>query len=99
MAIRGGQGGKTAYENEELVPPPEELGLLVVLLAFVHDLEDPRGHGVVDHGHVAVRVLDLYGHAEVVSRLVLVRDLERGLDRGAPLVSSVAARLEGVVGI
>src|SRR3712207_182836 len=82
-----------------LVSPPQKLGHLVVLLALVHDLEDPGGYGVVYHDHVAVGVVDLDGHAQVVPRLVLVGDLQRGLDRGVRLVPSVPAQLQGVLGV
>src|SRR5215208_2510904 len=90
-------------ENEDIgwvsVPPSQELGLLVVFLAFVHNLEDPRWRGVLYHGHVALGVVDLDGDAQVVARLVSVGDLEGSLDCGVLLVLPVAPELQCVVGI
>jgi hypothetical protein len=83
---------KAAIEQAS-VPPSQERGLLVVFLAFVHDLEDPGGRGVLYHGHVALGVVDLDGDAQVVSGLVPVGDLEGGLDGGVLLVLAVAPEL------
>src|SRR5918994_1575945 len=100
-----GHQARTRFYQEKVTlgrwlgAPSQELGLLVVLLALVHDLEDPGGRGVVYHCHVAVGVVDLDGDAEVVAGLVLVGDLEGGLDRGVLLVLPVAPQLQGDVGV
>ena len=50
---------------------------MVVLVPEVHDTEDLGGLGVLDHHHVALGVVGLDGHAEVVARLMFVSHLKR----------------------
>src|ERR671913_996648 len=100
-----GHQARTRFYQEKVTlgrwlgAPSQELGLLVVLLAFVHDLEDSGRRGVVYHRHVAVGVVDLNGDAEIVAGLVLVGDLEGGLDSDVLLVAAVATQLQDGVGV
>jgi hypothetical protein len=50
---------------------------MVVLVLEVHDTEDLGGLGVLYHHHVALGVVGLDGHTEVVDWLVFVSHLKR----------------------
>ena len=72
---------------------------MVVLAPKVHDTEDLGGLGVLNHHHVALGVVGLDGHTEVVARLVFVSHLKRRLHLGLLLTSPVTAQLQRVVGV
>src|SRR5215211_683205 len=98
--LRGNDGSAmcdSVREDPVLVSPAEELGLLVVALAFVDYAEEPGRARGLDDDDVALRVVDLDGDAEVVSWFVLVGNGERDLDRGLLLAVAVAPELQGVV--
>jgi hypothetical protein len=55
---------------------------VIILAPKVHYAEDLGGLGVLYHHHVALGVLCLDGHAEVIAWLVFVSHLKRRLHRG-----------------
>src|SRR5215216_897803 len=72
---------------------------MVVLVPEVHDTEDLGGLGVINHHHVALGVVGVDGHTEVVAWLVFVSHLKRRLHRGLLLTSPVTTQLQRVVGV
>src|SRR5215207_8347517 len=62
---------------------------MVVVVPEVHDTEDLGGFGILYHDHVALGVVGLYSHAQVIARLVFVSHLQRCLHRGLLLTSPV----------
>ena len=50
---------------------------MVVLVTKVYDAEDLGGLGVPYHHHVALGVVGLYGHAQVLTGLMFVSHLKR----------------------
>src|SRR5215207_2423756 len=72
---------------------------MVVLVPDVHDTEDLGGLGVLDHHHVALGVVGLDGHTEVVAWLVFVSHLQYRLHCGLLLTSPVTTPLQRVVGV
>jgi hypothetical protein len=82
-----------------VLPPTQELHLVSVVLPQVRNAEDPGGLGVLDHHHVALRVVGLDGHAQVVARLVFVSYLKCRLHGGLLLASPIPPQLQRVVGV
>src|ERR671917_2763390 len=82
-----------------VLSPSQELHLVVVLVPKVNDTEDLGGLGVLYHYHVALGVVGLDGHAQVVAWLVFVSHLKRCLHCGLPLTSPVTTQLQRVVGV
>jgi hypothetical protein len=72
---------------------------MVVLVPKVHDTEDLGGLGVLYHHHVAICVVGLDAHTEVVAWLVFVSHLQYRLHRGLLLPSPVTTQLQRVVGV
>src|SRR5829696_8059498 len=72
---------------------------MVVVVPEVHDTEDLGGFGILYHDHVALGVLGLYSHAQVIARLVFVSHLQRCLHRSLLLTSPVTTQLQRIVGI
>src|SRR5215211_2966470 len=75
------------------VSPAQELGFLVVALAFVDYPEKPGGARGLDDHDVAVRVVDLERDAEVVFGFMLVCYFARYLHGGMLLSIAVATQL------
>ena len=72
---------------------------MVVLVPKVHDAEDLGGLGVLNHHHVALGVVGLYGHAQVLTGLMFVSHLQYRLHRGLLLPSPVTTQLQRVFGV
>src|SRR5688500_17855611 len=72
---------------------------MVVLVLEVHDAEDLGGLGVLYHHHVALGVVGLDGHTEVVAWLVFVSHLQPRLHGGLLLPFPVTTQLQRVVGV
>ena len=72
---------------------------MVVLAPNVYDAEDLGGLGVLDHHHVALGVVDLDGHAQVVTWLVFVSHLQHRFHGSPFLPSPVTTQLQRVVGV
>src|SRR5919107_4439253 len=101
-SIGGGRWGLRVIlpDGERLVlSPSQELHLVIVRVPKVHDAEDLGGLGVLYHHHVALGVVGLYGHTEVVAGLVFVSHLKRRLHRSLLLTSPVTTQLQRVVGV
>src|SRR5215217_6607294 len=97
--LLGHYGAPTLRVRWWSVSPPKEFHFMVVLVPEVHNTEDLGGFGVLYHDHVALGVVGLYGHAQVIARLVFVSHLQCGLYRGLLLSSTVATQLQRVVGV
>jgi hypothetical protein len=61
--------------------------------------EDPGGLGILHYHHVAVGLVDLHGHTQVVARLVFVSHFERSLHGSLLLASPIPPQLQRVVGV
>ena len=72
---------------------------MVVLVPEVHDAEDPCGLGVLDHHHVALGVVGLYGHAQVLTGRMFVSHLQYRLHRSLLLTFPVTTQFQRVVGV
>jgi hypothetical protein len=79
-----------------VLPPTQELHLASVVLSQGRYVEDPGGLGVLHHHHVAVGLVHLYGHTEVVSGFVFVSYLKRRLHRSPLVPSPISTQLQRI---